>query len=156
MSETNQRRIAVLQHRRRQIAAQEALSRVSDEVGEIHHQLVDPGISLLLQTDLYAKLKEKRVHAQLRKRTFTDAAGAVAVAAEQLNRLGSKAVFEVYVGANGSGFFSGPISAALLSVCLGRGYEGFAAVLPSLESGVFLDVVSDDPLQGNFYEVEWW
>jgi hypothetical protein len=146
----------VLQHRRRQSASLEALSRISDEVGEPHRKPMDPGVSLRLQSDLYAKLKEMRAQGRLHQQTFPDAEGAVAAVLAQLNLLGSETAFEVYVGANGSGFFTGPISSEFLKACLQHRYQGFVAVLPSLESGVVLDVVLDDPLRGNFYEVEWW
>jgi hypothetical protein len=117
---------------------------------------MDPGVSLRLQSDLYTKLKELRAQGRLHQRTFPDAEGAVAAVLAQLNLLGSETAFEVYVGANGSGFFSGPISGEFLKACLQHGHQGLVAVLPSLESGVVLDVVLDDPLRGNFYEVEWW
>jgi hypothetical protein len=156
MSDVTRSRIDVLQHSRRQSASQEVLSRTSDEVGEPHHAPIEPGVSLRLQKDLYAKLKEMRAKGRLHQRAFPDAEGAVAAVLAQLNLLGSETAFEVYVGANGSGFFAGPISSEFLNACLQHGHEGLAAVLPSLESGVVLDVVFDDPLRGNFYEVEWW
>ncbi len=156
MSDAIRSRIAVLQHRRRQSAAHEALSRTSDEVGAPRHKPMEPADSLQLQSDLYAKLKEMRTQGGLHQRAFPDAEGAIAAVLAQLNLLGPETVFEVYVGANGSGFFAGPISSEFLNACLQHGNEGLAAVLPSLESGVVLDVVLDDPLRGNFYEVEWW
>jgi hypothetical protein len=109
-----------------------------------------------MQTDLYARLKDMRGCGQMRRSEFPDADSAVSVADEILKQLGSEVVFEVYLGANGSGFFKGPISGAFLRACLRNGHEGFEAILPNLEAGVLLDVVLDDPLRGNFYEVEWW
>lgn len=156
MSDATRNRIAVLQHRRRQATSQEALSKVSDEVGEPRHQPVEAGASLRLQTELYARLKEMRGQGQLLRSEFPEADSATAAVHAQLELLGSDAVFEVYFGASGSGFFAGPISSALVRGCLRHGHEGLAATLPSLESGVLLDVVRDDPLRGNFYELEWW
>lgn len=156
MNDATRSRIAVLQHKRSQAASRATLSKTSDEVGEPRHDPVDAGVSLRLQAELYTRLKEMRARGELRKSEFPDADDAVLAAAEHLERLGSEAVFEVYVGAKGSGFFAGPISAAFLSACLRSGREGLAAVLPSLEAGILLDVVLDDPIRGNFYEVEWW
>jgi hypothetical protein len=156
MSDKTRHRIAELQHKRRQLASQEAMFETSDGFGDPRHEPVEAGVSLRLQTELYAQLKNMRERCELRKSEFPDVDSAISATQEQFERLGSEAVFEVYRGASGSGFFKGPISGALIAVCLRSGHEGFAAVLPNLEAGVLLDVVFDDPLRGNFYEVEWW
>lgn len=156
MSDATRSRIAVLQHKRRQRAAQEALSKTSDRLEEPRHEPVEPDVSLRLQTELYALVKAMRGQGKLRKSEFRDADSALSSAGEHLERLGREAVFEVYAGASGSGFFMGPVSSAFLNACLRRDGEGFAVVLPDLKAGLLFDVVLDDPLRGNFYEVEWW
>jgi len=65
-------------------------------------------------------------------------------------------IFEVYRAGAGSGFFEGIPSEGLLRACLASGYEGAAVVSPSLHSGTILDVVRDDPLKRDFFEVESW
>ena len=156
MSDLTTSRIAVLQHKRRQAAAREALSKTSDQVGEPRHESIDPATSLRLQSDLYTRVKEMRNQGKLCKNDFADAESAVSAAEEHLERLGRDAVFEVYAGASGSGFFAGPVSVAFLSACLRGSHESIALVLPDLGAGLLLDVVLDDPRRGNFYEVEWW
>lgn len=157
MSDATHSRIAVLQHKRRQRASQETLSRISNQVGEPLHKPMDPAGSLQLQTDLYAKLKEMRAQGGLQQRAFPDPESAVRAVLVRLNLLGPEMAFEIdLVGTDGSGFFTGRISSDFLIACLQHGHEGVAAVAPGLESGVLLDVVLDDPLRGNFYEVEWW
>lgn len=146
----------MLQHKRRQAASENALSKASDEVSEPRHQPIEADFSLRIQTELYARLKEMRQRGQLKKSQFRDRDSAIAAAHARLQLLGSEAVFELYVGADGTGFFTGPLTQEFLRACLRSGHEGVAAILPTFESGVLLDVVLDDPVQGNFYEVEWW
>lgn len=155
MSDVIRHRIAVLQHQRKQRASHEALSRISDELSEPRHDPVDPGVSLRLQSNLYAKLKELRTQNALRQSSFADVEDAIAEVLQRSKLLGSSAVFEVYAETSGSGFFAGPLSSAFVKACL-RQHEGLAAVLLGLESGAVLDIALDDPLRGNFYEVEWW
>jgi hypothetical protein len=156
MSDEASDRIAVIQHERRQHEALRALSAISDKLGDARHAPVDPGVSLRTQCELYATLKAMRASAELHSAKFATAEAAVDEFFTRASRLPPDAICEFYMGARGSGFFIGTLSRAFVKSCLAQGHEGIAIVQPTLASGVLLDVARDDPLLGDFYEVEWW
>lgn len=51
---------------------------------------------------------------------------------------------------------AGSMSPGFLLCCLQRWPDGFSVVRSDLSGGVVLDVVLDDPVDGDFYEVERW
>lgn len=156
MSDATRDRIAVLQHKRRQSEAYGALSSISDTLGEAPHPPIDSSYSLRLQGAMYERLKGLRDQQPLRSQSYTTAEAAVNELLIHASSLTSDMMAEFYNGARGTGFFYGPFSRGFLLACLLQGYEGMALVQPDLALGVLLDVALDDPIRGDFYEVEWW
>jgi hypothetical protein len=156
MSDAVHERIAVLQHGRKQREAYNDLTSISNKLGEKNHAPIDPGLSFRIQVEMYEKLKAMRVSAALHAARYTLVDDAVDGFLVHVSTLSSDAVGEFYTGENGSGFFVGPFSRPFLLSCLAECCEGFALVQTDLASGALLDVAFDDPLCGNFYEVEWW
>lgn len=112
--------------------------------------------SLRLQYDMYDALKVMRARQLLRCEHFMNIDEAIDVFHGYAEKIASKGLVEVYVGAEGSGFFEAHISKEGLAECLKEQLDGIAIVSSNLASGVLLDVVCDDPIAGNFFEVESW
>ncbi|MCK6474475.1 MAG: hypothetical protein L6R28_22380 [Planctomycetes bacterium] len=156
MSESRQSRIAVLQHKQRQLSANEQLTRLSDKLGEKRHSLVDSTHSLRLQVEMHEKLRSMRVSRTLQSEAHLVAEKAVDALLARTTPYSLNAVGEFYSGSTSSGFFKGPFSRNFVLSCLATGYEGIALIEIGLSYGTILDVVHEDPMRGNFYEIEWW
>ncbi len=157
MSDPVKRRIRLLRHKHDQREAKralDALRRVSDE------PLLSTAASaesLELQGALYALLKQLRAAGRLPAERYVTAGEAVRAFMKFALPLGDESLVEFYDGSGrGSGFFVGPLSHTFLLSCLEEWPDGFAVVRPDLNAGVVLDVVADDPVDGDFYEVEHW
>ena len=156
MSDSNQARLAVLQHARRQAAASRILSVISERVAESPYRAIDADLSLKLQTELSDRLKRMRAVSKLPSSRFASAEQAVNEFCRRGNELGAQTLVQFYSSSGGSGFFEGLASPAFVLAWLESAREGLTIITPNLAAGVMIDAVLDDPLYGNFFEVEWW
>src|SRR5690606_34959081 len=117
-------RIAVLQHRRKQRASHGVLSGISERLAETPHSPIESDASLRMQTGLYTRLRTMRECGELLKNDFEDVGIALRTLSEHAKHLGSDVAFEVYLGAQGGGFFGGLPSEAFLCECLRVGCDG--------------------------------
>lgn len=115
---------------------------------------LDAESSIGLQEQLKQLANKMRAEGLLSKRHFSTLGEAVA---ETFAIIGQKSdlVFQCY-GREGSGFFIGIPSEEVMLDLLRDRWEGVVVVQKRLNLGVFIDVVLDDPLLGDFVEVEWW
>lgn len=148
-------RARILHHRRAQRQAGREVDALRRMLGEPSLVPVLAERSLRLQTCLYSRSKSFRERGQLRVSRYDTADGAVREFLALASRL-ECALVELYSGSGGSGFFAGSLSHAFLSACLSSGFEGFSAVSEDLSSGVILDHAQNDPVYGDFHEVESW
>ena len=150
-------RFRVLRHQHEQRQGKQVLDALRRDAGELPLVAAAPTESLDLQDGLYARLKDLRENGRLRASRHATAGEAVGAVMEQASQLGGELLIELYDGSGGgSGFFVGSMSFAFLLSCLERWPDGFSVVRSDLSGGVVLDVVLDDPVDGDFYEVERW
>lgn len=143
----------VLRHQHEQRQGKRVLDALRRDAGELPLVAAAPAESLDLRDGLYARLKDLRANGRLRASRHATAGEAVEAVMEQASQLGCELLIELYDGSGrGSGFFAGSMSFAFLLSCLQRWPDGFSVVRFDLSGGVVLD----DPVDGDFYEVERW
>lgn len=154
MSDELRRRLAAFHEQRAQRALCAPVGAFAEAAESCAITPMHPAASLQLTEALHTRVSSMRLDGRLRRETFRDPQSALVLVANQLERIGPTVAFRFDWGSSTSGCFFGTISSAFVGEHLRRGT--FSATVPSLERGVTLDEVLDDPIDGDFFEVEWW
>jgi hypothetical protein len=156
VSKEIQQRVAVLQHKSQQGKALGILSQICIEVCDVSPVPIDAEISYSIIERLHDQLLYLRKNSLIYKTRYIQIEQAIDAFISHLDGHDCDLVWEFYSGQGRSGFFTGNLSRAFCKACIERGHEGIAHICKNLDSGVLLDVVLDDPMHGDFYEIEWW
>lgn len=155
MSNDYHHRMALFHHRKAQTAAATLLAEVCENVRAPAFSMVEHETSLELCQSLESTIRRRRRNNALSSLCFPTPLGAV----EHLSKLSaglSTPVFQPYINSTEGGFFHGTLEHRTVLEMIHMGIDGIAVTLPALDRGIVLWEVIDDPLDGDFYELEWW
>lgn len=151
MTGERERRIAIMQHARRQ---RRQAAEVAALVPGAAILPVDPADSLSLEEAVRRTVPRLREEGRLKRERFGSRDKALDALAAGLGRLAHEGLWELH-GRDGAGFFKG-VDQSVLAAWLAAGNDGFSVVTPGLEAGRVVDVVIDDAWEGSFVEIESW